>query len=59
MSERVMATTGEKEYPGTIRYWIEGEAYVVLDNGSQGSFPRERLRPLEDKDAPRAGMETK
>lgn len=59
-SERVILTTEGRDYPGTVRHrYGDGLAYVVLDSGSQGNFPEDRLRPLEDKDAPRAGLETK
>lgn len=59
-SERVMLTTEGREYPGTVRHrYRDGQAYVVLDCGAQGNFPEDRLRPLEDKDHPRVGMETK
>ena len=64
--ERVIVTVPDhqgredREYPGTVRHhYSDGHAYVVLDNGSQGSYPEDRLRPLEDKDRPQMGMEVK
>lgn len=42
--------------PSTPR---DGKVYAILDQGSQGNFPAEDVTEVEDKDAPRAGMETK
>ncbi len=59
-NERVIVTTEGREYPGTVRHrGADGDPYVVLDQGSQGTFPADRVRAYEDKDVRPAGLETK
>lgn len=58
--ERTIVTVEGRDYPGTVRHhYPDGHAYVVLDCGTQGNYPEASLRPYEDKDLPRAGIEVK
>lgn len=64
MSVRVMVTSCKGvEMPGRTSDLgaKDGLVYVVLDSGSAGSFPADRVRVVEDedKDYPQIGMEHK
>lgn len=62
MSTRVMAITctGAEVLGRTSDLGANGGlVYVVLDSGSAGSFPAERVHVIEDKTQPRVGFETK
>lgn len=62
MSIRVIVTTptGAK-LPGKTNSVDarDGFMYVVLDTGSQGSFPIGRVQVVEDKDLPQGDIEHK
>jgi hypothetical protein len=40
-------------------YYADGTAYVEVEGGCATNYPQENVRPLEDKDWPREGLETK
>jgi hypothetical protein len=40
-------------------YYPDGTAYVEVEGGCATNYPQENVRPLEDKDKRREGMETK
>lgn len=55
----VRTHTGRTEHGYATGWFPDGAAYVVLDQGSPGTFPAGSVTVIEDKDMPRQGFETK
>lgn len=57
----IYTTTGGVQIPGHVvgGPYPDGQVYMTFTGGGQGDVPSEQVEYIEDKDKPRAGMETK
>jgi hypothetical protein len=61
MSRRVIVSTPAGMIPGKVTTEDKGDGYVyvVLDQGSQGNYPVERVQDLHEQDLRPPGLEFK